>query len=389
MNWCPFDKTVLANEQVVGGECERCGTPVEQRFLEQWFFRITDYAGRLLANLDRLDWSESTLTAQRNWIGKSEGAEIVFPVQDVMAYAGSATVNAGSSGEVTATPLEIRVFTTRPDTLFGATYLVLAPEHPLVAQIAADEQRQAVDAYVARAAKQDLVARKTSKEKTGAFTGAYATNPGDRAADPDLDRRLRADGVRHGGDHGGARPRRARLRVRARVRSADRARGGGRRPVGRHAARRGVRRDGRVRAGEFGALRRAARRRGADGDRHGAGGAPCRASGGELPAARLVHLAPALLGPADPDRLLRRRAVRARAGGAAAGRAARDRGLPAGRFRREPAGAARGVVPHPVPAVRQARAARDGRERHLPRQRVVLPALSELGARRRPVRSRS
>src|SRR6476619_2161830 len=178
VNWCPFDKTVLANEQVIAGACERCGTMVEQRFLEQWFFRITDYAGRLLANLDRLDWSESTLTAQRNWIGKSEGAEIVFPVQDVMAYAGSATVNEGMSGETSATPLEIKVFTTRPDTLFGATYLVLAPEHPLVAQIAADEQRQAVDAYVARAAKQDLVARKTSKEKAGAFTGAYATNPG-------------------------------------------------------------------------------------------------------------------------------------------------------------------------------------------------------------------
>jgi leucyl-tRNA synthetase len=178
VNWCPFDKTVLANEQVIGGACERCGTPVEQRFLEQWFFRITDYAARLLANLDHLDWSESTLTAQRNWIGKSEGAEIVFTVQDVMAYAGSATASAGSSsGELAIGPPEIRVFTTRPDTVFGATYLVLAPEHPLVAQIATDEQRAAVDAYVARAAKQDLVARKTSKEKTGAFTGAYATNP--------------------------------------------------------------------------------------------------------------------------------------------------------------------------------------------------------------------
>ena len=151
---------------------------MEQRFLEQWFFRITDYAGRLLANLDQLDWSESTKTAQRNWIGKSEGAEIVFPVQDVMAYAGSATVNERDvRRDPSATPLEITVFTTRPDTIFGATYLVLAPEHPLVAQIAADEQRQAVDAYVARAAKQDLVARKTSKEKTGVFTGAYATNP--------------------------------------------------------------------------------------------------------------------------------------------------------------------------------------------------------------------
>ncbi|MEO6525800.1 MAG: leucine--tRNA ligase [Gemmatimonadaceae bacterium] len=177
VNWCPFDKTVLANEQVIGGACERCGTPVEQRLLEQWFFRITDYAGRLLSNLDRLDWSESTLTAQRNWIGKSEGAEIAFTVQDVMAYAGSATVNAGMSGEIAVSPIEIRVFTTRPDTLFGATYLVLAPEHPLVSQIASDDQRDDVDAYVARAAKQDVVARKTTKEKSGVFTGAYASNP--------------------------------------------------------------------------------------------------------------------------------------------------------------------------------------------------------------------
>ena len=177
VNWCPFDKTVLANEQVIGGACERCGTMVEQRFLEQWFFRITNYAGRLLSNLDRLDWSESTKSAQRNWIGKSEGAEIVFVVQDVMEFAGSATASAGQSGEVTASALDIRVFTTRPDTIFGATYLVLSPEHPLVAAIAGDEQREDVETYVARAAKQDLVSRKTTKEKSGVFTGAYATNP--------------------------------------------------------------------------------------------------------------------------------------------------------------------------------------------------------------------
>src|SRR5690348_11256472 len=176
VNWCPFDKTVLANEQVVGGVCERCGTPVEQRFLEQWFFRITDYAGRLLANLDKLDWSESTKTAQRNWIGKSVGAEIGFPVVD-RTVVGASTATDGDTDDVPASPPSVRVFTTRPDTIFGATYLVLAPEHPLVDTITHDDKRAEVRDYVARSAKQDLVTRKTSKEKTGVFTGAYATNP--------------------------------------------------------------------------------------------------------------------------------------------------------------------------------------------------------------------
>lgn len=160
VNWCPSCKTVLANEQVEGGVCERCKTPVEQRQLEQWFFRITDYAARLLKNLDTLDWSESTLTAQRNWIGASSGARLTFRVSD--------------DGD---TADDIVVFTTRPDTVFGATYLVLAPEHPLVDAITRPEQREAVDAYRARASHQDIVTRKTSKEKTGAFTGAVAINP--------------------------------------------------------------------------------------------------------------------------------------------------------------------------------------------------------------------
>ncbi|MFL5605904.1 MAG: leucine--tRNA ligase, partial [Gemmatimonadaceae bacterium] len=176
VNWCPFDKTVLANEQVIAGACERCGTMVEQRFLEQWFFRITDYAKRLLENLDTLDWSESTKTAQRNWIGKSEGAEIIFPVLDVMVY-GTSTAAVGMSGEVPVSSPQVRVFTTRADTIFGATYLVLAPEHPLVDQITQDEQRDAVEAYVQHACKQDLVSRKTTKDKSGVFTGSYATNP--------------------------------------------------------------------------------------------------------------------------------------------------------------------------------------------------------------------
>jgi leucyl-tRNA synthetase len=183
VNWCPSCKTVLSNEQVVNGACERCGTPVEQRFLEQWFFRITDYAGRLLANLDHLDWSESTKTAQRNWIGKSVGAEITFPVVDMSVY-GSSTATAGITGEVAAAPPSVRVFTTRPDTIFGATYLVLAPEHPLVDTITQDEHRSEVQDYVDRSAKQDLVTRKTSKEKTGVFTGAFATNPATRRPIP-------------------------------------------------------------------------------------------------------------------------------------------------------------------------------------------------------------
>jgi leucyl-tRNA synthetase len=178
VNWCPNDKTVLANEQVINGECERCGAKVEQRLLEQWFFRITDYAGRLLENLDHLDWSESTKAAQRNWIGRSEGAEIVFRLYDYLEFAGAATVMRTSTSEMSALPpTDIRVFTTRPDTVFGATYLVLAPEHPLVERITTDEERTSVDDYRARTARQDLVARKVTKEKTGVFTGAYAMNP--------------------------------------------------------------------------------------------------------------------------------------------------------------------------------------------------------------------
>ena len=158
VNWCPSCKTVLANEQVVNGACERCGTTVEQRFLEQWFFRITEYAPRLLANLDWIDWSDTTKTAQRNWIGRSEGAEVEFAV-------------AGSDAS-------IRVFTTRPDTIFGATYVVLAPEHPLVDAVTSASQRAAVRAYVDRATKRDLVARKVGdREKTGVFSGGYAVNP--------------------------------------------------------------------------------------------------------------------------------------------------------------------------------------------------------------------
>ncbi|HRN52572.1 MAG TPA: leucine--tRNA ligase [Gemmatimonadaceae bacterium] len=175
VNWCPSCKTVLANEQVEGGACERCGTMVEQRFLEQWFFNISKYAPRLLENLNTLDWSATTKQAQRNWIGRSDGARLRFPVLDPLADAGSSAV--AVTTEVRTGGTQIEVFTTRPDTIFGATYLVLAPEHPLVDELTTPMQEGVVREYRARAAKQDLVSRKTSKEKTGEFTGSYAVNP--------------------------------------------------------------------------------------------------------------------------------------------------------------------------------------------------------------------
>jgi leucyl-tRNA synthetase len=159
VNWCPADKTVLANEQVIDGHCERCGAAVEQRYLDQWYFAISRMSERLLKNLDWLDWSESTKTAQRNWIGKSSGAEITFEPG-------------------------ITVFTTRPDTIFGATYLVLAPEHPLARTLPTPDHRAAVDAYLARAAQQDVISRKITKDKTGVFTGAFAINPATGAQIP-------------------------------------------------------------------------------------------------------------------------------------------------------------------------------------------------------------
>src|SRR2546425_49013 len=147
VNWCPACKTVLANEQVINGYCERHpDVRVEQRFLEQWFFAITRYAERLLRNLDALDWSESTVAMQRNWIGRSEGAELAFETP---------------GGAV------ITVFTTRPDTVFGATYMVLAPEHPLVDELTADEQRPVINAYRREVQTKDIVSRKVGGGRGG------------------------------------------------------------------------------------------------------------------------------------------------------------------------------------------------------------------------------
>ncbi|MBO0698524.1 MAG: leucine--tRNA ligase, partial [Zavarzinella sp.] len=162
VNWCPALGTVLANEEVIDGKSERGGFPVERRPLRQWMLRITEYAERLLNDLDTLDWSDAIKAQQRNWIGKSVGAEVDFPLSP------------GPYGP----GLSIRVFTTRPDTLYGATYMVLAPEHALVNRITTPEQRAAVKAYQDQAArKSDFDRTELAKTKTGVFTGAYAINP--------------------------------------------------------------------------------------------------------------------------------------------------------------------------------------------------------------------
>ena len=157
MNWCPQCKIVAANEEVEQGMHERCGSPVEKRNLKQWMFRITDYAERLLNDLEDLpEWPQKIKAMQANWIGKSEGAEVGFDI----------------NGEM------VNVYTTRPDTLFGATYFVLSPEHPLVDDITTDEQKTAVEAYKSEvAAKSDLERTELNKDKSGVFTGAFAINP--------------------------------------------------------------------------------------------------------------------------------------------------------------------------------------------------------------------
>ena len=154
VKWCPNDQTVLANEQVLpDGRCERCGAEVESRLMEQWFFRITDYAQALLDDLETVDWPESIKARQRNWIGRSEGAEILFRIEELDE--------------------DVPVFTTRPDTLYGATFFVLAPEHELVARIDSDDVRD----YVRRAGAKKTEERAQATEKTGVFTGLHAVNP--------------------------------------------------------------------------------------------------------------------------------------------------------------------------------------------------------------------
>ena len=158
VNWCPSCNTVLANEQVVEGECERCGTEVTKKDLTQWFFKITDYADELLDKLDGLDWPEKTKSMQKHWIGRSYGAQVTFKVKD--------------------SNLQFDVFTTRVDTLNGVTYVVLAPENKLVDELTTPENKAAVEEYKEAAAKQsDIERQSSSKEKSGVFTGSYAINP--------------------------------------------------------------------------------------------------------------------------------------------------------------------------------------------------------------------
>ncbi len=164
VNWCPALRTVLANEEIVDGKSERGGHPVERVPMKQWMLKITDYAERLLEGLDRIDWPERTKETQRNWIGKSVGAQIRFAID-------------GQSES-------LEVFTTRPDTIFGVTFMVIAPEHPLLQKITSSAQGQAVQAYVTATAAKSELDRKADTKKTGVFTGAYALNPLLEATDP-------------------------------------------------------------------------------------------------------------------------------------------------------------------------------------------------------------
>lgn len=157
INWCPSCKTGLANEEVVNGKCERCGSPVTKKNMKQWMLRITDYADRLLNDLDKLDWPEKVKKMQTDWIGKSYGAEIDFAVEDKDE--------------------KIKVYTTRPDTLYGATFMVLAPEHALAKSLATPDQKEAVEDYIYQTSLKSSVDRMQDKEKTGVFTGSYAINP--------------------------------------------------------------------------------------------------------------------------------------------------------------------------------------------------------------------
>ena len=348
VKWCPNDQTVVANEQVHDGRCERCGAEVESRLMEQWFFRITDYAQALLDDLATVDWPESIKARQRNWIGRSEGAEILFRIEE--------------------RDEDVPVFTTRPDTLFGATFFVLAPEHELVERLDSDEVRD----YVRRASAKKTAERAAAEEKTGVFAGVHAVNPvnGERLpvyvadyvlpdygtgaimAVPAHDERDFAFAQTFG------------LPVRQVVRPADGDVAEGE-PFVEHTEGEVL-----VNSGEFDG---AACRRGRASHRRAPRGRRPRTVRDQLPAARLGLLPPALLGLPDPDRLLRLVRDRARPRRGAPGRPAARRGLQA-----EGPAAARaggGVGERALPALRRAGSARDRDDGHVRRLVLVLPAL--------------
>ncbi|MBI2757503.1 MAG: leucine--tRNA ligase [Chloroflexi bacterium] len=187
VDWCPKDNTTLAREQVVGEDrvCERCGTPVIKKNLEQWFFKTTKYADELL-NFDGIDWPQTVKTLQTNWIGRSEGAEVNFHIASEKELGNQELGIRNQDGLIpTNSQSLITVFTTRPDTLWGATFMVFSPEHPLVDKITSPEQKAVVDEYKAQAARQSDIEREAAdKEKTGVFTGGYAINPVNQARIP-------------------------------------------------------------------------------------------------------------------------------------------------------------------------------------------------------------
>ena len=172
--WCPEDQTVLANEQVENGKCWRCGHEVEKKKMKQWFFKITAYADELLNDIDSLEWPEKIKTMQKNWIGRSVGAEIEFTV---IPFDNESESQKASNSADDNTPNSITVFTTRPDTIFGATFLVVAPEYPLLEALTNSNTRQAVLDYKSASLKKSEIERQENKEKTGVFTGSYALNP--------------------------------------------------------------------------------------------------------------------------------------------------------------------------------------------------------------------
>ena len=185
VNWCPAQGTVLANEEVKDGKYVETGEAVERRLMRQWMLKITAYADRLLEDLDELDWPEGIKTMQRNWIGRSEGAEITFAID-------------GSKEALT-------VYTTRPETIWGATFIVLSPEHPLASVITTAAQRDAVDAYLARTRSAERCRKVAGAIEDRCVYRRLRHQSGKRCADPDLDRGLRADGLRQRRHHGGTR----------------------------------------------------------------------------------------------------------------------------------------------------------------------------------------